>query len=314
MTISGFTFVRNATKLFYPVKESIESILPIVDEFVVALGDCAPDDTTLEEIASIRSDKIKIIHTLWDLKTNGQMEYARQTDIAKDACKGDWLFYIQCDEVVHEKYLPEIVRKCEVLKDDIEVEGLLFRFQHFWGDFDHYLISHAWYPNEIRIIRNNKDIHSWRDAQSFRRIPNFNGVDYYQKKDTYKLKVVKVDACMYHYGWVRPPQYMQTKRKEFSLAYWGEDKTQKHFDKEPKKFNYGDLTKLPIFKGQHPAVLTKWISKFNWYDELYPFENNGTYIKHKHEKLRYRVLTFIEQKFLNGNLIGGFKNYTLIQP
>src|SRR5688572_23772830 len=121
MTISGFTFVRNATKLYYPVKESIQSILPIVDEFVVALGDCSPDDHTLQEILSIQSSKIKIIHTIWDLKKNAQKEYAKQTDIAKDACRGDWLFYIQSDEVIHEKYLPGIVHKCEALKDDPEV-------------------------------------------------------------------------------------------------------------------------------------------------------------------------------------------------
>lgn len=312
MTISGFTFVRNATKLYYPVKESIQSILPIVDEFVVALGDGAPDDRTLEEIMSIQSDKIKIIHTVWDLKKYGQKEYARQTDIAKDACKGDWLFYIQSDEVIHEKYLPGIVRKCEALNDDAEVEGLLFRFQHFWGDFEHYLISHAWYPNEIRIIRNKKEIHSWRDAQSFRRIPNFNGLDYYQKKDTYKLKVAKVDATMYHYGWVRPPHYMQSKRKEFSLAYRGEKKTQEQFKIEPQQFNYGDLDKLPVFKETHPAVLKNWISKFDWHDKLYPFKDDEAYVRHKHEKLKYRALTYLEQTFLKGNLIGGFKNYSLL--
>jgi hypothetical protein len=214
--------------------------------------------------------------------------------------------------VIHEKYLPGIVQKCEALKDDPEVEGLLFRFQHFWGDYRHYLISHAWYPNEIRIIKNNKDIHSWRDAQSFRRIPNFNGVDYYQKKDTYKLKVVKVDACMYHYGWVRPPHLMQSKRKEFSMAYRGERKTQEQFISEPQYFNYGDLDKLPIFKETHPAVLKDWISKFDWEEKLYPF-NDSNYAMHKHEKFKYRLLTFLEQTFLNGNLIGGFKNYSLIK-
>ena len=67
MTISGFTMVRNATKLYYPIKQAISSILPIVDEFVVALGDCDPDDNTLEEIRSIGSDKIRIIQTVWDL-------------------------------------------------------------------------------------------------------------------------------------------------------------------------------------------------------------------------------------------------------
>jgi len=68
MKISGFKMVKNATKLYFPIKQSILSILPIVDEFVVALGDCDEDDTTLQEIESIGSDKIKIVHTVWDIK------------------------------------------------------------------------------------------------------------------------------------------------------------------------------------------------------------------------------------------------------
>ena len=176
MKISGFTFTKNATRLYYPVKASIECLLPLVDEFVVALAEGDEDDRTEQEIKSIQSDKIKIIRTVWDLEKypNGQ-EYAHQTDIAKEACTGDWLFYIQSDEVVHEKYLPLIKENCEKYLNDKEVEGFLFKYKHFWGDYDHFILSHAWYPREIRIIRNDPEIHSWRDAQSFRRIPEFNG-------------------------------------------------------------------------------------------------------------------------------------------
>ena len=35
MKISGFTMVRNAGKYYFPIKESIQSVLPIVDEFIV---------------------------------------------------------------------------------------------------------------------------------------------------------------------------------------------------------------------------------------------------------------------------------------
>jgi hypothetical protein len=38
MKISGFSFVRNGIKLYYPVIESIQSILPICDEFIIAVG------------------------------------------------------------------------------------------------------------------------------------------------------------------------------------------------------------------------------------------------------------------------------------
>jgi hypothetical protein len=311
MKISGFTMVRNATKLYYPVKESIESILPICDEFIVALGNCDENDRTEQEIASIKSDKIKIVRTVWDTENyKGGTVYAQQTDIAKSHCTGDWLFYLQSDEVVHEKYLPVIVQRCEQFLNDLSVEGLLFRYKHFWGDYDHYIVSHSWYPQEIRIIRNNPEIHSWRDAQSFRKMPDFDGKNYFQKRNTAKLKVAKVDACIFHYGWVRPPSLMQKKRKTHITTYKGEAVATRQYAREGVNFNYGDMTRLETYKGTHPGVLKNWIEKFDWSEDLERNIENPH--KHKHDKIKYRVLTFIEQNFLGGRLIGGFKNYKLL--
>jgi hypothetical protein len=306
--------VRNATKFYYPVKAAIESVLPIVDEFIVALGDCEPGDTTEQEILSIASDKIRIIHTIWDFEKfpNGT-EYAHQTDIAKGACKGDWLFYIQSDEVVHEKYLPVIKERCAELLNDKEIEGLLFNYRHFWGDYDHYVVSHAWYPKEIRIIRNDKDIHSWRDAQSFKKIPDFDGVSYNEKEGTSKLKVAKVDAYIYHYGFVRPPELMTKKTKNHNTIYRGKTSTDTKFKEHSDIFDYGDLSRLNIYKESHPQVLEEYIKKFYWKEKLRPFYIPEKTILNKHDRLKYRVLTFIEQNFLGGNIIGGFKNYKLIK-
>lgn len=312
MFISGFSMVRNAGKLYYPVKESIESILPIVDEFVIALGNCDDDDQTLEEIKKINSDKIKIIHTKWDTeKYAAGSEYAHQTDLAKEHCKGDWLFYLQSDEVVHEKYLPIIKSRCAELLGVTEVEGLLFNYTHFWGDYSHYILSHTWYSKEIRIIRNNPEIHSWRDAQSFRRIPDFKN-NYFQKENTFKLKVAEVNASIYHYGWVRPPALMQKKRVLFETDIFGKEKASSKNKDEPDLYNYGNLDKLSLFKETHPAVMKDFIKKFNWQKQLYP--HNQQVKKHKHDKLKYRVISFIEQNIFGGNHIGGFKNYQLIKP
>lgn len=312
MKISGFTFARNASKLFYPVRESIESILPIVDEFVIALGDSDEGDRTEELINSIGSSKIKIIRTKWDLEKypNGT-EYARQTDIAKNACTGDWLFYIQGDEVVHEKYLPGIKISCERYLNDKSVEGFLFRYKHFWGDFNHYVVSHVWYAKEIRIIRNDPEIHSWRDAQSFRRIPDFDGKDYLRKENTRKLNVVALDAEVYHYGYVRPPEVMQTKRKNHNTNYLGESSTRRSFRDSPSSFDYGDLTKVRQFKETPPACMKDFIARFNWQDQLHYGSVPKDYAPQKHEKLKYRILTFIEQRFLGGRQILSFKNYRI---
>ena len=170
MKISGFTFVKNADKLYIPVKEAILSVLPLCDEFVVAMGDNDEDDRTEQIIKSIGSDKIRIVRTVWDTKTfYKNTEFARQTDIAKKECKGDWLFYIQSDEAVHEKDHETILKACTENLPKSNVEGLLFKYHHFWGDYSHVHKSHTWYKKEIRIIRNDHTIHSWKDAQSFRK-------------------------------------------------------------------------------------------------------------------------------------------------
>lgn len=314
MKISGFTMAKNVSKLYYPIKESILSILDLVDEYVIALGDCDEDDRTREEILSINSDKIKIIDTVWDIEKYPRgMENAHQTDIAKNACSGDWLFYLQADEVVHERYLPIIKERCSELLGDKEVEGILFKYKHFWGDYYHYHNSHSWYPLEIRIIRNNPEIHSWESAQSFRRIPNFDGVNYRQQQGTYKLKVATIDAYIYHYGWVRPPKYMQTKRKSLHTIHKGKIVAEEEY-KGQATFDYGSMKLTTEFKETHPKVMKRWLDKFDWADQLkWEGKANLSRKKFKHEKMNYKVLTFIEQNLLGGRQIGGFKNYKIIR-
>ena len=308
---------KNAGKLYYPMKQTVLSILPIVDEFVIALGDSDPDDNTREEILGIQSDKIRIIDTVWDIEKYPRgMEHAHQTDIAKRHCTGDWLFYLQSDEVVHEKDLPEIQQKCRDYLDDTRVEGFLFNYLHFWGDYKHYQNSHCWYKKEIRIIRNDPSIHSWESAQSFRRIPDFNGIDYRQHDNTYKLRVAGLDAHIYHYGWVRPPDFMASKIKVFTANHRGRGKVAEMIRNEQFNdiFDYGPLRRVPVFKGTHPAVMAEWIAKFNWQDQL----RSGGKISHnrpisKHDKLKYRIVSFIEKWLLFGRRLGEFKNYILVK-
>ncbi len=308
MRISGFSMVRNGTKILYPLRQSIESILTIVDEFVIAVGKGDEDDETLKVIESIGSPKIKIIHTEWDLDAypRGTI-YAQQTDVAKSHCSGDWLFYIQADEVIHEEDLPKIKAQCEKYLNDPEVEGLLFDYLHFWGDYDHVHNSHKWYPKEIRIIKNDPEIHSWGDAQSFRKIPDFDGKSYKQKKGTRKIKVGVSKAKVYHYGYVRPPDY-QHRRRHASYIY---QRSQQEADQIAKtvshNFDYGPLGPIPKFKGTHPAVMKELIEAVDWKDQLNYSWNNPTHVKHAHRWWKYRLLTFIELYLLAGNRVGTFK-------
>jgi hypothetical protein len=317
MKISGFSMGKNAHKLYYPMRSAVESILPLVDEFVIALGDSDEDDTTRKDLTALGSEKIRIIDTIWDIEKYPRgMEHAHQTDIAMKACTGDWLFYLQSDEVVHEKDLENIRIRCQELLDDDQVEGLLFRYRHFWGDYGHLQDTHCWYRHEIRIVRNLPDVHSWESAQSFRRIPGFDGLNYRQQEGTFKLKVATVDAEIFHYGWVRPPVVMQNKIKVFSINHRGRAEIEKQIanHKFDRIFDYGNLSRLTRFNGTHPAVMAPWIERYNWTDQLRftgPARSLNPF-KAKHDRFKYRVISWIEKRLLFGHRLGEFRNYILV--
>ncbi len=314
MRISGFSMARNADKLFYPIREVVLSALPLVDEFVVALGQGDPDDRSAELLESITSDKLKIVPTTWDISMYPRgMENAHQTDMAKSHCSGDWLLYLQADEVIHEGDHDLIRSFCQKYLDDKRVEGFLFRYHHFWGDFDHCHNAHSWYKREIRIIRNDPEIHSWESAQSFRRIPHFDGLNYRQQEGTLKLKVIETPARIFHYGWVRPPELMRKKTQALDTIHKGAEKVaemtaQKYYD-----FDYGPLGRIPRYQGTHPAVMRDWISRLNWQEQLdYGFKYPVNRRPHRHEKPKYRLLSWIENHLMGSKTLGGFKNFVKI--
>ena len=318
MTISGFSMGKNALKLYYPMKQAIMSILPVVDEFVVALGQGDEDDFTRREIESINSSKIRIIDTIWEVnKYPKGTEHAHQTDIAKSYCNGNWLFYLQSDELIHEKDLSIIQQRCKELLYDEEVEGLVFNYIHFWGDYQHYQDGHCWYTDEIRIIRNDPDIHSWQSAQSFRRIPGFSGKNYRQTHGAYKLKVAKVNATVYHYGWVRPPALMQQKIKSFNINHIGREEVERlsQLKMYDGLFDYGNITRFKKYAGTHPAVMRNWIEKYDWDEQLRkkgPARSRNK-LQLKHDLLKYRIVSWLEKHLFFGRKLGDFGNYILLR-
>lgn len=313
MKISGFTMVRNAEKLYYPLVESICSILDLVDEYIVVIGNNDPDDHTLEMVESIGSEKIKIYRSVWDFKAYPHgSELAHQTDIAKEYFSGDWLFYLQADEVVHEKDHAVIRQRCEQLIDNQEVEALVFRYIHFWGDYNHaFTANHNWYRREMRIIRNRPEIHSWRDAQSFRLIPDFTKEKYLTKVGTRKLNVAKVEADIYHYGWVRPPLLMNKKTVSFENCY-KDDNQPVQQEIILSEVDFGALGCVPKFKGSHPQVMKAKIHLFDWGNKLNYTKTLGRKPKYKHERWKYRIITFIENLFFKNGLFT-FKNYEVVK-
>lgn len=314
MKISGFTFLRNGAKLHYPIVESIRSALPLVDEFVIALGDSEPDDDTRERIESLGSEKVVLFDTVWDLDTytNGT-EHAHQTDLAKERCSGDWLLYLQGDEVLHEEDLDTIRASCDRWLGDSEVDAMLFDYLHFWGDYEHAHDSHSWYKQEVRIVRNDPEIHSFRSAQSFRRIPDFDGVSYRSKEGTTKLVAVHSGARIFHYGWVRPPSAMQQKRIHFERNHRGVE-GEAAMKRAPARFDYGSMKLVPRYEGSHPAVMKGRIARLNWKDELQNASTAAsTRAPYDHETLRDRAITWIERRLFKGRHIFASRNYRMLK-
>lgn len=308
MKISGFTIIRNAEIYDFPVVESILSVLPLVDEFIVVMGDS--EDRTLDLLHSINSPKLRIIHTDWDIKTfnkDGNI-YAQQTDLALKACSGDWCIYIQADEVLHEAGYKVIQKACKDYLEDIRVEGFVLKYVHFYGNYERYIDAlHFAYPKEIRIVRNLPKTHSWKDAQSFRHIEDFDGVSYGKKENTRKLNCLLIDAYMYHYGWSRDPRKIGKKIVEQKTLHDGTVAEQ--FKTE--LYDYGNLSYFPLFKGRHPQVMSGRIQNMGW-EPFLKYTGPATSNMKKKFKLKYKVISFIENKVLGGRILGGFKNYKLI--
>jgi hypothetical protein len=251
MKISGFTIIKNAVKNDYPIVEAITSILPVVQEMIVSVGDS--EDETEQLIRSIGSPKIRIVHSVWDpaIREGGRI-LAVETNKAFEHVSpdSDWAFYIQADEVVHEKYHPAILEAANQYKDDKQVEGLLFNYTHFYGTYDYVGDSRKWYDKEIRIIRNDRSIQSYKDAQGFR-------------KENRKLNVKPINAWIYHYGWVKDP--VQMKQKMYNAGkLWHSDEEMNAFLERGDFFDFNEFDSIARFTGTHPAVMADRLKRKNW--------------------------------------------------
>ena len=243
MKISGFTFIRNGSLLGYPYLESIRSILPLCDEFVVAVG--VSDDDTLERIRSIGDPKLLVLETRWNERMQDRgFVYAQQKMIANYCCSGDWAFYLEGDEVLHEDDLPAIRSSMERHMGDERVEALVFDYHHFFGSPQWRAISPGWYRRAPRIIRNT--IRNWSPDGLFFVVMDGN------KRGRYP-RAALAGAPIYHYGHVRRIEAMREKNKRVG-QYWGHD--------HPLFNGYQiDPQALAPFIGKHPRIVQDWLAR-----------------------------------------------------
>lgn len=274
MKISCFTFLRNAHILGYPFVESIKSALSLCDEFIVNIGES--EDDTFEMVRAIESPKIRIIQSQWNEKmtTRGYV-YGQQKSIAHFNCTGDWAFYLEADEVIHEDDIPKIRMAMERHLDDKDVEALVFDYIHFYGNHKTYAWGPAWYRKEVRIIKNS--IRAYSPDGLFFVVLSSN------KRGRYP-RAALTGAKIYHYGWVRSEKQMNEKVKHIS-KYWGNS---------PHIVDYSkiDHKVLREFKGTHPAVMKDWLPK----DVNSIFKADPTHVLTRREK-KHRLALRLEKIF-----------------
>ena len=284
--VSGFTIVRNAIKLDFPVEASIRSILPICDEVVVNVG--RSEDDTLDLVRSIGDPKIRIMETTWDM-TRRNTVLGLETHRAMQACTHPWGVYIQADEVLHESGADQLAAAIQSADADHRVEGLLVRYIHFYGGFDTVATHRRWYRREVRALRLDPqlDIRPYQGAQGFRVGPNHR-----------KIRARLIAAEMFHYGWARPAQALREKRDLGRTMYpWR--------NADPNLPLLDWMPGLKPFKATHPKVAQDWIAARSHDPErvIAPRQFRWRF-------LRYYVSAAIER--LTGARVFEFRNYKIV--
>jgi hypothetical protein len=292
MKLSGFTYVRNGFNYGCPFVQAIQSVLPICDEFVVAVG--TSTDGTREAIEAIGSPKIKIIDTAWDmtLRAGGKV-FAQQANIALDHCTSTWALHVQADEVIHENSLPLIQQAIQQYNSNSKVDGFILPFLHFWGDYYNIRNSRRVHRYEVRLFKNTGFVRSYKDSQGFRKYQNLEQYNINEDLGK-KLHVKKIDAPVYHYNGIRNSKQMAEKNNSF-LSYYGQPSHQQEYD-----LNLVD--RVVPFTGSHPAVMKPLIDAYN-----FKFEHDTSKAQwYKKDKYLQPIEDFLGFKF------GEFKNYKLV--
>ena len=273
MRVSAFTFIKNGQILGYPFLQSIQSVLPIVDEFVINVGES--EDDTLMFIESIFNPKIRIIKSKWNdsMQDRGYV-YGQQKMISQFNCTGDWAFYIEGDEIYHENDLEQIKSSMQKHLSDPGVEALVFDFYHFYGNANTYLNSPGWYRSEVRIIKNS--VRSYAPDGLFWVVLDGN------KKGRYPRAKHTGVSC-YHYGWVRSEEQMNLKSQKVQ-RYWGKRHT---------NIDYSQIDPMILkeFKGSHPKIIREWLPKDK--GVFKPDPGHKTTLKQK----KHRIMRKIEKIF-----------------
>lgn len=284
--VSGFTIVRNATLLDFPLEASIRSLLPGVDELVVNVG--VSDDDTLDRVQAIGETRIRIVESHWDTSL-GHAMLASETARAMSACQHPWGLYIQADEVLEDGGAQRLREQIARHDGNSRVEGIAVEYLHFYGGFDTMASNRRWYRREVRAVRLDPAlaIHSFRDAQGFR-VGN----------DDRRIRAAASDVVMHHYGWARPAWALAAKRAADNEIYHWRGKMDQARPLLPW------FPGIRRFSGVHPAVIREWLAARRTDQQLI----SAAHFEREH--LRLLASNAVER--LTGWRPFEYRNYTLV--
>ncbi|HEX4575439.1 MAG TPA: hypothetical protein VH158_09920 [Gemmatimonadales bacterium] len=286
--LSGFTIVRNAVTLDYPIGPAIRSILEVCDEVVVNVG--ASEDETRELVAAIGDPRVRILDTAWDF-SRGSEALAAATNRAMAACRGTWGLYIQADEVLHETGAAVLRERVREWDRDPRVEGLLVDYLHFYANFDTLATNRHWYRREVRAVRLGRDVRSYQDAQGFRVGPGLR-----------RIRAKPTGAQMFHYGWARPPQSV---RRKFAASQEIFPHARDRYEQRERQARLEWTPLLRRFTGAHPRAAAAWINarRRAAVDAIAPR-------RVKLDDVRYYLSDWIER--MTGTRVFEYRNYVVV--
>jgi hypothetical protein len=285
VAVSGFTLVRNATQLDFPLEAALQSLLPGVDELVVNVG--RSSDDTRERVAALEDPRIRIIDAEWDGSLGPGM-LALETQRAMAACRHSWGIYIQADEVLEDGGAQRLASLIAEHHEDRDVEGIVVSYRHFYGGFDRVARNRRWYRREVRAVRLDpaSDIHSYRDAQGFRVGPSQR-----------RVRAILSDVTMFHYGWARPAWALTAKRAADRALAPAERSA---LDGRPLLPWFPGIV---AFTGEHPTPVRSWIAAGRRSQELIAPR------RFEREHVRLALSGWFER--WTGLRLFEFRNYTL---
>lgn len=243
--VSGFSIVRGARELDYPVLESLRSLLPLVEEIVVVAH--GGDGETLGMLDSFGDQRLRVVTVDWDEgPRGGGRTLAWLTSIALARCRHPWALYLQADEVLHEDDYDRIRHAVERYDGARAVDALSFRFLHFEGSYGY--VNPLRYRRQCRLVRNDGRLESVLDAAGFGRV------------DGRRLGTRRSGARIFHYGWARRPDALKAKTLALARLYHDETSVVRRWGGVPAA-RVGSAELAFRWSGRHPAVMQSRIAR-----------------------------------------------------